>query len=371
MIKGLYIGLMSGTSMDGIDAALVEIDANTLALRSFLGAPYTPQLRTALETLVRTEQASLAEIGRLHVEVGGAFAAATLDLLETAGFRSEEIVAIGSHGQTVLHRPDARPGYSIQLGDASVIAYRTGITTVADFRAKDLAAGGQGAPLVPAFHQFAFTRKHGTAHGVLNLGGIANLTLFSEKAHVSGFDSGPGNTLLDTWVSRCRSLDYDPDGAWGRSGVIHFELLREMLRDEYFTRAGPKSSGRDYFNLDWILAQLKRVVGSVADADVQATLTELTAATVAAALLRELPECRQLAVCGGGSRNSFLLERLSGHLPAVQICSTEEFGIPPAAVEACAFAWMAARRIANLPANIPDVTGAPQALVLGAVHHPR
>jgi len=357
--------------MDGIDAALVEIGDSTFALRGFLESPYSPKLRDALETLVKTEQAPLSEIGRLHVEIGQAFAAAALALLESAGFCADEIVAIGSHGQTVLHRPDASPGYSMQMGDAAVIAFRTGITTVADFRAKDVAAGGQGAPLVPAFHKFAFGRQGTTAHAVLNLGGISNLTLFSSKGDVLGFDCGPGNTLLDTWVSRCLSLDYDRDGSWGRSGTVNAELLRAMLSDEYFRRTGPKSSGRDYFNLDWVLAQIERCGRRVADADVQATLTELTAATVAAALTRELPACLQLAVCGGGSRNSFLMERLRSHLTAVQICGTEEFGLPPAAVEACAFAWMAACRLANVPANIPAVTGAPQELVLGAVHHPR
>lgn len=371
MINGLYIGLMSGTSMDGIDAALVELGDSSLVVRCFIEVPYGPALKTALENLVRTEQAPLSEFGRLHVEVGEAFAAAALALLEHGGVCSQDIIAIGSHGQTVLHRPDALPAFSIQLGDAAVIAFRSGVTTVADFRSKDLAAGGQGAPLVPAFHRFAFAKHSTDESAVLNLGGIANLTLFSEGSDISGFDCGPGNTLLDLWVRRCRSLEFDRDGAWGRTGLVNTRLLAEMLRDEYFRRRGPKSSGRDYFNLNWINSYLERLGDPVSDVDVQATLTELTASTVATALNRELRRCQRLAVCGGGSANSFLLERLSAHLPAVGISTTEVLGIQAQAVEACAFAWLAARRIANEPGNIPAVTGAPRELVLGAVHHPR
>lgn len=368
MRDGLYIGLMSGTSMDGIDAALIELKDANLKLREFMAVPYAPGLRGALESLVQQEHATLSEFGRLHVEIGQAFANAALALIRKCCLDAQDVAAIGSHGQTVLHKPDATPPFSLQLGDASVIAFRTRVITIADFRSKDIAAGGQGAPLVPAFHEFAFGNQRGETHAVLNLGGIANLTIFAKQL-VLGFDCGPGNTLMDRWVLRCRGLDFDRDGEWARTGVVNEALLRALLEDTYFLRQGPKSSGRDHFNLTWLLSRLTSV-GTVAEADVQATLAELTASSIADALNRSVDACSQLAVCGGGVRNVFLMERLSAHLPRTRIVSTSELGIPAEAVEACAFAWLAARRLSNEHGNIPAVTGAPEPLVLGAIHHP-
>lgn len=369
MREGLYVGLMSGTSMDGIDAALVEIRDKKLKLREFIAMSYDRPLRASLELLVQREHVALSEFGRLHVEVGRAFAKAATALIQKSGLDARDVAAIGSHGQTVIHKPEANPPFSIQLGDASVIAFRTRVTTVADFRAKDIAAGGQGAPLVPAFHQFAFGNPRGEAHAVLNLGGIANLTILARPEHVSGFDCGPGNTLMDLWSVRCRGLDFDANGEWARTGSVNEHLLSAMLDDDYFLRHGPKSSGRDYFNLTWLLRHLTSV-GMVEEADVQATLAELTASSVASALRRNLDSCAQLAICGGGVRNAFLMERLSAHLPGTRIVSTSAFGIPPEAVEACAFAWLAARRLSNEHGNVPAVTGAPKPLVLGAIYHP-
>lgn len=369
MQDGRYIGLMSGTSMDGIDSALVEITQASLTLVAFVATTYARPLRNALTALVGAEHAPLESIGRLHVEIGQAFAAAASAVLEESGLNARDVVAIGSHGQTVLHKPEANPPFSLQLGDASVIAFRTGITTVADFRAKDIAAGGQGAPLVPAFHQFAFGAHSPGAHAVLNLGGISNLTIFKSPSEVSGFDCGPGNTLMDIWIERCRGLEFDRDGCWARSGKVNSGLLHAMLTDSFFARTGPKSSGRDYFNLRWLNRHLARF-RDIAEVDVQTTLAELTARTTSEALRRHLGQCLQLAVCGGGAENAYLLERLAALLPGTRILTTTELGIPPRAVEACAFAWLAACRLAAVPGNIPTATGAPAPLILGAIHHP-
>jgi anhydro-N-acetylmuramic acid kinase len=370
MNEGLYIGLMSGTSMDGVDAALVRITDTSISLIGYHEEAYTSELKSALEAVVGTNTIDLETFGSLHIAVGKAFAAVTQALLKSLNITPEHIVAIGSHGQTLLHRPNLANPFSLQIGDPAVIAYQTGITTVADFRAKDLAAGGQGAPLVPAFHRFAFDRGY-SEHAVLNIGGIANLTLFTSIGETLGFDTGPGNTLMDRWIQTHSGKSYDTDGAWARSGNVCPALLESLLSDQYFSLAGPKSSGRDYFNLEWLARYQDKTLGlPISPADIQATLAELTACSVTRSLKSALPHCKQLAICGGGVKNSYLLDRIRTQLSGIEIVSTEQLGIPASAVEACAFAWLAARRLSDEPGNLPSVTGAARSLVLGGIHHP-
>ena len=356
--------------MDGVDAALVRLTHDGIQLLAFAETPYPDELREALEDVVRRETLTLERFGSLNVQVGQSFAQAALALLSSSGISPAEVIAIGSHGQTLLHKPQANPAFSLQIGDPSCIAYATGIVTVADFRSKDIAAHGQGAPLVPAFHQFAWGGGD-SGLAVLNIGGIANVTLFPESAPVLGFDTGPGNTLLDLWIRRHRHEPFDRDGSWGRSGTPDAELLMACLDDKYFRQAAPKSSGRDYFNLDWLRHRLPNATRpQLEPCDVQATLAHVTARSIAQAIAQHLPVCRRLAVCGGGAKNGFLMELLGALLPSASVQSTDALGLPASAVEACAFAWLAARRLGGESGNIPSVTGAQRALVLGGIYAP-
>lgn len=356
--------------MDGIDAAVIHIEATGCQLERYAEFPYPRNLRERLETLVQNEATTLSEIGTLHVEVAHAFADAANALLDGARLPATAIAAIGSHGQTIFHRPEGRPPFSIQIGDPSVIAWRTGIKTVADFRAMDLAAGGQGAPLVPAFHEYLFA-SHEEDRAVLNIGGIANVSLLRADGTVSGFDTGPGNTLLDGWARAHIGKPHDEDGAWARNGKVLSNLLHAGLRDPYFSRPVPKSTGRDRFNLRWVRALLEATqTGDERPQDIQRTLTELTARSIANGLRETMPGCKRLAVCGGGLRNGFLMERLAACLEPVLPRSTESWGVPPDAMEACAFAWMAAARLAGVPGNVPAVTGAAREVCLGGIYAP-
>ena len=353
--------------MDAIDAALLRIDKVGIALEDYQETPYPAELRTSLEAVVRTEQATLKSLGRLHVAVGAAFADATAALLRRTRIPAEAIIAIGSHGQTLMHQPDGDFPFSMQIGDPSVIAQRTGIATVADFRSMDLAAGGQGAPLVPGFHHAAFG-KAGEDRAILNIGGVANLSLLYGGGRILGFDTGPGNTLLDGWIARYGANVFDEAGRWARSGQCNPELLQSLLADPYFVRRPPKSTGRDYFNETWLRRALDETV--LPPADVQCTLTHLSVQSIVDALRQHMPDCRLLAVCGGGGRNEYLLELLAKALASVRVVRTDDLGIPADAVEACAFAWLAARRLTGAPGNVPDVTGAQAPCVLGGVYAP-
>lgn len=368
--QGLYLGLISGTSMDGVNAAIIKISDSEISLEEFIEVPYPIQLKADLEGLVRREEISLDGFGRLHVRVAHAFADTAHELLREASISPSEIIALGSHGQTVLHKPGSIPPHTLQLGDPSVIAHATGILTVADFRAKDMAAGGQGAPLVPAFHQVAFGR-YALNHVVVNIGGIANISAFPEVGAVSGFDTGPGNTLMDLWVQQSLGLPFDRDGAWARSGKANEVLLSTMLADSYFALQGPRSSGRDYFSPAWLVGMVESAgVRSLPAEDIQATLLQLTARTITNAVFATLPNCSQVAICGGGARNSNLMEAIAQLATPARVTTTDEMGLPGEAVEACAFAWLAARRLAGLPGNLPSVTGARSPQVLGGVYHP-
>jgi anhydro-N-acetylmuramic acid kinase len=364
---GFHLGLISGTSADGIDAALVDADGRLRLGRTY---PWTTALRERLVALGQGGDAlSLDEIGTLDVQVAEAFAAAALALLTEAKVEPGAVRAIGSHGQTVRHRPQgaARDGahpFTWQLGDPHLIAERCGITTVADFRRRDVAAGGQGAPLVPAFHA-ATLHDAGEDRAVLNLGGIANFTLLPAAGAVRGFDTGPANALMDAWCARHSGAAFDAGGAFAASGRVDDALLARLRAEPWFALAPPKSSGREHFHLDWLQAQL---AGGERGEDVQATLLELSAATIAEALHATQPGTRRVLACGGGVHNPVLMQRIGARLPGMVLESTAMHGLDPDFVEAMAFAWLARETLAGRPGNLPAVTGARGLRILGAIH---
>jgi anhydro-N-acetylmuramic acid kinase len=364
--RALYLGLISGTSADGIDAALVRFDDGRPQLQAALTHPWPTKLRADILAIAQDEtRLDLDAYGRLDVAIGHCFADAAQALLERSGLASSAVRAIGSHGQTVRHRPNGAQPFTLQIGDASVIAERCGIDVVADFRRADVAAGGQGAPLLPAVHAMLLAHP---AHGrvVLNLGGIANITVLGADGSVSGFDTGPANGLLDAWCLRHRGEAYDRDGAFAASGRVDETLLRELLRDGYFDLPPPKSTGREHFHLAWLDAHPR--VAELAAADVQATLLELSARSVADAIARHAGSVEDVLACGGGVHNPLLMERLGELLAPCKLHDTTDFGIDPDYLEATAFAWLARQRLLGLPGNLPRVTGARGPRVLGALH---
>ena len=362
---GLFLGLISGTSVDGIDAALVAFDP---APRLVFGHTYPLDAALAQDVLRRSQadaSTTLDDIGRLDTRLGQAFAQVALAALADAGVAASQVTAIGSHGQTLRHDPRGAAPFTQQLGDANIIAEATGITTVADFRRRDVAAGGQGAPLMPAFHA-AVMHSPEEDRAILNLGGIANLTLLPRQGEVRGFDTGPANGLMDAWCMRHRGLPYDRDAAFAREGRVHDALLARLLAEPWFAQPPPKSTGRDQFQLAWL--QSHRDNEAIAPADVQATLCELTAVTVADGLRATLPGARRLLACGGGVHNPLLMQRLAHRLPGVSVASTASIGLDPDFIEAAGFAWLARETLAGRPGNLPGVTGARGLRVLGAIH---
>lgn len=365
----LFLGLMSGTSVDGVDAALVAFDGGFPALIAARSHAIPVQLRRELIALTTSDREALDRLWQLDVAVGELFADAALELLREAGREPPEITAIGSHGQTVRHRPQPPRPYSVQLGDPNVIAERTGITTVADFRRRDVAAGGQGAPLVPAFHAAVFG-KPGRPRAVVNIGGIANLTTLPGEAAgtVTGFDTGPGNVLLDAWADLQLGAAMDRNGEWAASGAVDEALLRRLRADEYFGQPPPKSTGRERFNASWLQRALADAAPVPAPADVQRTLCELTASTVAEAIERCAAPTGEVLVCGGGARNPVLMGALQACLSGRPVRSTAEAGLDPDWVEAMAFAWLARQTLEGRAGNLPAVTGAARAVVLGGIY---
>jgi anhydro-N-acetylmuramic acid kinase len=363
---GLFLGMISGTSRDGVDAALVGFPGGRPDLRAALCLPYPADLAARLETLSASGRRPAGDASReLDRDLARHFAATALALLREARIEAPTVRAIGSHGQTVWHQPDGAHPESIQFGSPAHIARQTGILTVGDFRSADIAAGGQGAPLAPLLHRALFRPASGT-RAVLNLGGIANLSIIDARGAVRGFDTGPANCLLDAWIRRHRGEAFDADGSWAGSGRVDAGLLEAMLADPYFGRQGPKSTGTEHFNLGW----LEPLLGGDrrAPADVQATLAELTAATVADAVQPVAPA--DLLVCGGGVHNSDLLRRLQRRLPRTPLRSTAETGLDPDWVEAVLFAWLARERLAGRPQDTRRITGARAAVLLGSVFEP-
>lgn len=359
----LFIGLMSGTSLDGVDGVLIDIDTHgSIRLRGHHHQPLVASLREELTALNAPGHDEIDRAAAAARGVALAYAAVANALLLESSVSAREVRAIGAHGQTVRHRPAA--GYTVQLLNAALLAESAGIDVVCDLRSRDVAAGGQGAPLAPGFHAAVFASP-AESRAVLNLGGISNLTLLAPGRPVIGFDCGPANTLLDGWCQRHCGQSFDSDGNWAASGQVIDALLTAMLAEPYFAAPPPKSTGRDAFHAGWLAA---RVPSGAAPIDVQATLAALTVETVARDLERHGRDCRVLFVCGGGARNGHLMRSLATRLAGVRVTTTDELGVPVDQVEAAAFAWLAHRFVERRPGNLPEVTGARGPRLLGALY---
>ena len=366
--KQLFIGLMSGTSLDGVDGVLVDFNSTQPHVLAHQALPFAPALKQellALNTPSDNElhRAALAANGLVRV-----YAQTVHALLTQTQTTLEDVCAIGAHGQTVRHQPAAfdGTGYTLQLNNPALLAELTGMDVVADFRSRDVAAGGQGAPLVPVFHQGIFGQTDRTV-AVLNIGGIANLSVLHANGDVLGFDCGPGNALLDHWCQAHTGYAFDNDGAWGASGTVIAPLLHTLLAEPFLHQAPPKSTGRDLFHPTWLAHHLSGYALAHA-ADVQATLTEFTARACVNDVLRHAAQASELIVCGGGALNGLLMQRLQAGLPQVRVLSSAERGMPPLQVEATAFAWLARQTVLSLPGNLPKVTGAKGARILGGIY---
>lgn len=360
----ICLGLIAGTSADGIDAAIIDCNTRATKLISCLSTPYQTPLRARILRARSKHAIAVEELGSLDLAIADAFAATALALLERNGLKPKDIRALGSHGQTIRHRPDLSTPFSLQLGNPSRLAQQTGIDVVADFRAKDIANGGQGAPLVPLFHQALFAIPTET-RGILNLGGIANLSLLDKQTDQPklGFDTGPANTLLDAWYEHHHEGQYDNQGQWAAGGTVDSLLLSELLAEPYFRESPPKSTGQELFRLEW----LPKRIQDLSPQDVQATLLELTALTIRDALRNWMPGCQRLLVCGGGVHNITLIRRLRA-LIEIPIEATSAYGIDPDCVEAAAFGWLASRCLAGLSGNAPAATGAKAKCILGGIY---
>ena len=356
--SSLYIGLMSGTSMDGIDAVLVDFSGATPSVVKTASLDWSPKLKEKLSTAAAGGFLTASQWGELDSEVGQAFADAAIEVNQGV----KAIAAIGSHGQTVAHQPNGANGFSVQLGNANIIAEKTGITTVADFRRRDIAAGGQGAPLVPPFHSAIFSdaNKHRV---IVNIGGIANITSLPSDTNIIGFDTGPGNHLMDKWISLHQGVPFDKEGQWASSGTVIPDLLEQFLSDNYFSQAAPKSTGTDVFSLNW----LNQHSPTGAAEDVMATLLELTTQSIAKGTQSLVTPVDEVFVCGGGVHNRALMDRLTSLLKA-PVNSTAALGVDPDWVEAIAFAWLAKQTMEQQPGNLSSVTGASGQRILGAIY---
>ena len=365
-----YVGLMSGTSADAIDAALVRMAGDGLEIVDYRQESFDADIKQALRGI--DSSSSIEAASRLDGLLGRHFGQAVNALLQANNIAPEQVGAIGSHGQTILHLPEADPPQTLQIGDPNRIVGLTGITTVADFRRADLIAGGQGAPLAPAFHAWKF-RADGHNRVVLNIGGIANITILpaAPDAEVRGFDTGPGNGLMDAWTQKHQHHDYDDQGRWAAEGSIHTSLLKLLLSDPYFSALPPKSTGKDDFNLDWLAGHIEKANINCAPGDLQATLLELTAVSISEAISVHAPATQEVLTCGGGVHNTTLMQRLQSLLSDITLTTTDAYGVHPDAVEAVTFAWLAHQRLRNIPANLPSVTGANKSVVLGAIYEPR
>jgi len=369
----LYIGLMSGTSLDGVDAVLVDFPKEqhlrlNLKVLAHVALPFTQDLKQTLFALNAPADNEIHRAALAANALTALYAQAVQALLDNTQLKASQIRAIGAHGQTVRHQPGAHDGigYTTQLNNPSLLAERTGISVVADFRSRDVAAGGQGAPLVPVFHQGVFAQPNETI-GVLNIGGIANLSVLHANGEVIGFDCGPGNALMDHWCMQHRGLAFDDNGQWARSGKVHVPLLQAMMAEPFLQQAPPKSTGRDLFHAQWLGSHLADFT-NVSVVDVQTTLTEFTARTCATDVLRHANGAKDLIVCGGGALNGFLMERLQAALANCKVLSSTDRGMPPLQVEATAFAWLARQTVLGLAGNAPKVTGAKGARILGGIY---
>jgi anhydro-N-acetylmuramic acid kinase len=365
--KELYIGVMSGTSMDGVDTALVSIEDDNITLLAHDEFPMPDELKARLLEVCIGQKTDLIAIGELDHQLGHLFADAVLQLLKKSDTLASAVTAIGNHGQTGFHQPTGDSPFTIQLGDANIIAAKTQIQTVADFRRKDMALGGQGAPLVPAFHHTIFHPQDSSVV-VLNIGGISNISVLRPNHPTLGYDTGPGNMLMDAWVDKHTGEKFDSDAQFALKGQLNQALLEQLLSESYLSQMPPKSTGRELFNLSWLEQQLTKFKDLAAE-DVQRTLCEYTALTIANEVeTYRLGDQPALYVCGGGTRNPLLMKRLSELLPSWEVESTTSKGVDADYMEAMAFAWLAQRHVHQLPSNLPEVTGASRAASLGVLY---
>ncbi|MEZ5529233.1 MAG: anhydro-N-acetylmuramic acid kinase [Porticoccaceae bacterium] len=368
----LYIGLMSGTSADSIDAALVDFSNGQCSLIASHSSDIS-DLRHEIHALAQPGDNEIQRLGQLDRELGLRFAETVNQLLLAQGVAAATVKAVGSHGQTIRHHPLGKQdchAFTLQVGDPNTIAQHTGITTVADFRRRDIALGGQGAPLVPAFHQAVFQTAGHRNRAIVNIGGIANITLLrSDPCHpLVGYDTGPGNGLLDSWTQRHLGQPFDRDGSWSRQGKLIEPLLARLMDTPFLTQPAPKSTGRELFNIDWLDNQLRAFDETPSPENVQATLLEFTARTISQAVCSHGHAVEEIYLCGGGARNQALLERISELLSPATVATTDKLGIPADWVEAVAFAWLARQTLMGKPGNSPAVTGARNAAILGAIY---
>jgi len=358
----LYIGLMSGTSMDGIDAALVDLSASQPKLISTHSLTWPSAVQKALMEARNLPDSELSSLDALDKQIAEIFAEACLELLANTPYQAKDITAIGNHGQTIRHRPDIENPFSLQIGNAQILAALTGIDVVSDFRTADIQAGGQGAPLVPAFHQAVFCNQQ-TNRTIVNIGGIANITALPKDKNqpIIGFDCGPGNTLLDAWHTEHQQQPYDENGQFAASGKTNARLLANLLMDDYFQQAPPKSTGFEYFNLEWLSPH---DFHQASNADIQSTLSDLTATSIIKAINQHAPDTDEIYICGGGVHNQTLMQRLK-MMTRCSLETTEVLGIHPDWVEAMAFAWLAYQHCHQQTGNLPAVTGAKESVILG------
>lgn len=364
-MKELYIGIMSGTSLDGTDVAIVDFSKQAPRLVSSFFQPYPAKLLARLNAICRHSDVNLDELGQLDATLGLFYAQCVLQTLTLAKLQADDIIAIGSHGQTIQHSPNVPQAFTLQIGDANRVAEKTGISVVADFRRRDMAAGGQGAPLVPAFHQAMF-QSSSEDLAIINIGGISNITVLPANSHtpIIGFDCGPGNTLIDQWCQHHLGINYDEDGHIAKHGHVNQPLLNSLLSDPYFKREHPKSTGPEYFNLTWLNKHLQHYPTSIND--VVTTLCELTAMCIAESLTA-FPHTDSALLCGGGVNNLFMQSRITA-LAGCPVSTTDNHGVKPDWLEAIAFAWLAKQTIEGKPGNITSVTGADKPVILGAIY---
>jgi anhydro-N-acetylmuramic acid kinase len=368
MVARYYVGLMSGTSLDAVDAALVCLSGEEITLLETLNKELSDDLKQQILGLCQSGDDEINRMKALDRQLGKLFAETTLALLHKSGKTPNQITAIGSHGQTIRHCPNSTPHFSLQIGDPNTIAEETRITTVADFRQRDVAAGGQGAPLLPLFHKQALMRDPNDV--VLNIGGISNITFVDEQSGLlSGFDTGPGNVLIDYWVKKSTGKSFDNNGEWGKSGKLQESLLTTLLNEPYLRLQPPKSTGRELFNSTWLEKKLAEFPSNCfTDRDIQNTLIEFTAISAAREIKKHLNP-KVVVVCGGGARNSYLLNRISYHLPSESsLITSDDRGIPAEWVEAMAFGWFAHNTLTGTASNVPSCTGAKGARILGGIY---
>ncbi len=371
MSSKLYIGLMSGTSMDALDCVLIDL-SETINVIDFINVDIPAKLKKDILDLCQPDGVNqIKKLGETDIELGKFFASAVISILEKNQINSSQIQAIGSHGQTIRHQPPGQnnQAFTIQIADPNNIASLTGITTVADFRRKDMALGGQGAPLLPVFHQHLFNNNE-TDRVIVNIGGIANITLLrKDDSHIIGFDTGPGNVLLDAWVQKNLNQNFDKDGMWASSGISNPELLALMLEDSYFSSPSPKSTGRENFNSVWIEQLLADFAKDISPQDVQATLVDLTAISIAQSI-KDLIETGEVIICGGGTKNTKLIQSLATQLESFKVSTSNDYGIDSDALEAIAFAWFANKTLDRQALDLTSITGSSRPHVMGGIYYP-